>query len=749
MPQHEPSRAGPSGRQSAAGHAAQRAAAPADAAPHPRAVAQAQRIHRLFGARAGHVAVAQRADGDDHSGITVVRRSDHDATLQQWATDALQAELAAAGEKILGYLKHGLGVGGASLFRSSELREFRQEMKDQARQQVGQDIDQQLQANGQQGPATKAHLSVAARSQAYKPVKKSVDDQLADEAQAWMQQHWNTAALQGQLLPGVRDAAWTVLRDAPSQAATIKQAKKAAKTAAQAAVAQEAQTAQAAARDWKNRIVKPATPQDQQVSDQEQQRLGQDVAHRVSTDQVASKALDTVIKANTTDEGLGVLGRMLDQLIPQAGDSASISVELKIPIPESPAYVTLKLEGKAGRGTTGFATSGVTTLGDPKRLEVMAKFSVGVGAEAFGLKGDLSVGFFVRAGANDGTAATMKSLSYGAYRSASALSSSFGNWWSGNGKGSDLKASERAEAWAAMIEEQVFEGDDSAYADIGGSLGASGKVNGGFATLGASGSGDLFRRYDKTGLAKSLGARFAQPLAQPGKAYAEQRRQEASGRMVGSINFGLTADASIAGQKVAFAASFSAEKADSEESTFARNWGVEISAALGFSPGSMTQVEQIATGFCTAALSTVQTVGQMAQQRKVGVSVLDIGADISRAVNGGLNNQLTDALGNLWSVPGSALGTTVGTTGAISASQGLVTSSTVQAAMIFGMTGGNGVFRLELRDNKSMSINLGGGTNVGATIQADRSKRLLALGAERNGQGQMRPAVEVTGLRVG
>jgi hypothetical protein len=199
---------------------------------------------------------------------------------------------------------------------------------------------------------------------------------------------------------------------------------------------------------------------------------------------------------------------------------------------------------------------------------------------------------------------------------------------------------------------------------------------------------------------------------------------------------------------VAFAASFSAEKSDGEDNGLAKNWGMEISAALGFAPGTMSQVDRIAAGFTSAVLSTVQNVGQMAQKQKLGSGVLEGAADLAKVMNAGLQNQLTEGLGQLWRVEGSKLDNRVGdSTTEVQSAAGLATSSSLQAAVIFGMSGGKGVFRIELRDTKSMSINIGGGTNIGATIQAERSKRLLALGAERDADGRMRPALEVTGLR--
>jgi hypothetical protein len=690
-------------------------------------------------------AVAQRNGGDG----AVVRRSDHEATLDLIADEVIAAEADPARARLLSYLRKGFGVGGTSVLRSSEVKTFRDRMKESAREQAAADIDQQLAADTDHGAATQGYLAIAARGEAYGRSKKSVDAELGAEAAAWLAGRWDDNAVRAGARAGVKDAAWAVLHVKPGSKWQVKSAKKAARAAAHETIGREAEAAMADARAWKNIIVKPADATEAVTSAAEQQRLEAQVGSRTAADRVGERSLETAIRANTTDEGLGILGRFLDQMIPQPGDSVSLSVELKIPIPDSPAYVTLKLEGKAGRGTTGFTTSGVTKLGDPRRLEIMARFSVGVGAEAFGLKGDFSVGFFVRAGANDGTAATMKSLSYGAYRSASALSGAFGNWWAGAGKGSDLSAVERAESWAAMIEEQVYGADSSAFTDIGGSAGLSGKANAGFATLGGTAGGELFRRYDQAGLAASLGpGRFAQPLGPGGKADSEQRRRAAAGRTVGSIGFAVTAEAKILGQKVSFAGSFSAEKSAGDDNTFGRNWGIEFSAALGFSPGTMSEVDKIAAGFVSGGLSVVQTIAQMIQKQKVGAFAVDLTSEYLRLANAGFQNQITEGLGKLWTVEGSKLDNVVGDSKtAIADAAGLVTSSTLLAAITFGRTGGNWVLRFEVRDSKSMSINIGGGTNVGVAIQADRSKRLFALGVESDSAGDKRLAFEGLGLR--
>ncbi|HSL57715.1 MAG TPA: DUF4157 domain-containing protein [Acidimicrobiales bacterium] len=683
----------------------------------------------------------------DKPAVTVVRRSDHEATLQQIAMEVIGETLSSERQRVLDYLRKGLGVGGASRLkrRSPEVRAFRAKMKDAADARSGSDIDTQLASDTELGPATKAHVNIAAKGIAHGKGKKSVDSALGDEAESWLSSAWDSAAIRAGALNGVKDAAWAVLAQKPTDPKRVKAATTAASKAAKATIGRTADTIKADARVWKNQIVKPDSASAAVTSAAEQSRLAQQVDTRTGTDKVGEKSIEKAITANTTDEGLGIVGKLLDSIIPAPGDAVSLAITLKIPIPETPAYVSLKLEGKAGRGTTGFTTSGVTTLGDPKRLEVMAKFSVGLGAEAFGLAGDFSVGFFVRAGANEGTAATMKALSYGSYRSAMGINKKFAYWWSGKSKGTDLTDIERSEAWAAMIEEQVFGKDDSAFADLGGSIGVEGEVNAGFAKMGAGAGGEYFTRYNQAGLKESLGDRFAQPLGPGGAAEASTRAKDASGRTYGSFALSASAEVGIGNENVEFAASFSAEKSHEDDVTFRDNWGVEISASIGMSDGCASA--QMAKGIISGLSSAAQNMGQVVTKSKVG-SGLDVVSDVTRMLDGSMEGKITEGIASAWKVDGSTMDNVVGdSTTPIEKAAGLATSSSLTVALTFGKAGGKWVYRLELRDAKSLEISIGGGTNVGASIEAERSKRLFAIGGEQGDDGEHHLALEVAGFR--
>lgn len=680
----------------------------------------------------------------------ILRRSDYQDQLDAIAT-AVVPELVANGKlKVLNYLAGGLGKGGAHFWRSKEVRAFRAKMKSAARTQAWSDISAIVQqgdifddAESEIGPAMQQHIEVAAKNIAYAKAKEAVDAQMQRIAEDWISRAWADDAIIAEAKEAAISAAWNVYKENPKES-TWKDASKAAAKAAARAVNAQVKIHLELARTAKNEVLKP-TEEQQVQSAEDQQEIASMVAEEASD--VGMKSVQQAIKCNTTDEGLGIVGKLIDQLIPLPGEQASLDISLQIPTGDGISYVVLKLMGKAGRGITGFSTSGVTTLGNPKRLEVMAQFSVGAGAETFGLKAEAAIGFFVRAGSDQGTAATMKALSYGGYRAASGIKSEFGNWWAGGGKGSHLSAEERAEIWAAAIEEQVFKESEganaeskNAFVDIGGSLG--GNIGLGVKDVFSAGlalGGEVFKRYDAAALAASLGEeRFGKPVT--GAAQAHERRKRAKGRTTSSFGVSASVDVKILGQSVSFAGSLSMED-DFDQNVAADNWGVEISAAISTSQDPLSAVEKIAAGIVTGALSVSQNLVAIAQKQKVGPGI-DIMADITQIANAGLENQIASSLAKLWSVEGSKFDMGIGASGTPDAAPGMLTTSTIQVAIIFGKSGGKGVFRFEIRDSKGVDLSAGLGS-VGLSVSAAKGKRILALGYESGGF-----VAEAIGLRA-
>jgi hypothetical protein len=664
--------------------------------------------------------------------------------VDQIAREVVDAWKTKAEADVLEYLLKGLGVGGTNIFRSSEVKEFRNQMKTSAREQAYTDVDATIAKDTEHGAATKQHVRNEARTIAYKDSKASVDDKLTGDAKRWAK----TVMIQSQptlddVFRELQQSVAAALQGG-SDSKRVSAAKKAATKQVKERLKPEVVVIHERAQKYKNDLVKPETDSAKQIAKDDRTRLEKQVKEKTHEQGVGEKSVEKAFKAATTDEGLGMVGKLLDQVVPNAGDQVALSVELQIPLGETPGFISIKLEGKAARGITGAMTSGVPVFGKPSRLEVMGKFSLGGGAEAFGIKGDLSVGFFVRAGA-DGTAATMKAMSYAAYRAACGVNGKLGDWWAGTGKASDKEAVERAEAWAAMVEEQVFGADDGAFADVGGSVGASGGLNAGVFEVGASVGGEAFRRYDQSGLKASLDKggqqRFAQPVGQGAQA-AKDRRKDAAGRTVGSFAISESVGVNILGQKTGFGISLSFEHSKGDNNDLASNWGVEITAGIGFAPGDMTEVAKIAVGIIGGLVSAVQSLVAVAKKNKVG-SVADEVASGASMINAGLGNQITDALGSIWSVDGSKFDNALGdSTTAIEKASGLGTSGSLTVAVLFGMAGGKKVFRFEIRESKTLDVKFGIG-NVGATVKAERGKRLMAVGYDNE-----KWRVEAAGARL-
>ena len=700
---------------------------PADAAnalldESQRAARPVSRIQRTTVIRRDDVAVERQAP----------KREDHEDTLEGMVADVGE-RVDEARAKIVAYLSKGLSVGGTNVFRSNEVRDFRQRMKTAARDQANQDIDTAVSpgsaADQQLGEATKYYTTIGAKDAAYGMAKKSVDTGLADEAEHWMTTNWDRAQIVAVVKEAAKLVAWRELRMDPTSEKVRKRARSTAKEAAKDRTKREAERIHIRAEVWKNAFIKPKTGADKATAPGEVGRLETQMKQQAQTDDVGGRALAKTIEANTTDEGLSIVGKLLDNVVPMAGDQVALSIELKIPIPESPAYVLLRLEGKAARGITGAMTSGIPQLGDPRHLEVTARFSVGAGADFFGLKGDLSVNFFVRGGA-DGTGAAMKALSYGAYRSACAINDAFGNWW-GGGKGTAHTARERAEAWAAMVEEQIFGDDENdlhAYTDMGAGLAATGAVKvPEMFEAGLALSGEGFRRYDKTALEASLGTDLGKPALND--AVAKQRRRAAAGRTVGSVAVSGYAKVSILDQGVAFSGSFSGEHAPSSDTYLRDNWGVEVTATLSFSAGSMNAIEKIAVGIVAGSMSVVQNIGAVIAKDNAAPGV-DLAADAVYIQNAAFENQLTDALAKVYEVDGSKFDAGVGASqDDVASAAGLATEGGLTVAVLFGKADGKWVLRFELRQSKKLTVNISAG-NVGISVAVERSKRLAAVGYE-------------------
>lgn len=635
----------------------------------------------------------------------------------------IDAAMAAMREKVVGYLEDKIGANGAGFTRSRPLRAFRQRMKDAARDQARQDVDS-IASQGGPVTATSDYVATDAKPRVYDIAKQSVDRRLQELAGEQAQR------IVGDKRADLRAAGNGAALDALSSGGDG--ATKAARKAIEARAKQLENLAVAEAQTWKQSLIKNP---DLAERDTLQSAEEANVREQASRDGAGQKALEQSITANTTDEGLGKVGQLLDSTLPQAGDSASVKIELQIPIGQSPGFVFMSLEGTAARGTDGAVTAGIPVLGEnPKRMEAMFQFKLGAGVETWGLRADGSIGFFLRSGGED-TSAAMKAMSYGAYRAACGLSDGFGNWWSGSTQGTGRSKKHKAESWAAMIEEQVFDADDSAFVHMGASAGVGASLNVGVGSGSASFGAARFRKWNKDTLQDSLGDAFAQPVASDEA--ASERRSQASGVTGVALGGSVKVSADILGQGVDFSASLSGPKKD-----FSKNWGLEITSGVSLPPGAdASTFATIAAGIVTGALSAAQSMSAVVKSDKsAGARTMDLYGDVMTIANAGMENQISTYLSELWHTDKSRSGESIENLVKPASEQpdlagagtGLDLGSSIQVAILIGRGDGNGIFRIELRSSKSAAVKIGLG-NVGLSGSIERTKRLAAFGYENQG----------------
>jgi hypothetical protein len=111
-------------------------------------------------------------------------------------------------------------------------------------------------------------------------------------------------------------------------------------------------------------------------------------------------------------------------------------------------------------------------------------------------------------------------------------------------------------------------------------------------------------------------------------------------------------------------------------------------------------------------------------------------AGATQTVNASAGNSVTDALSNLWKVSG----------GPFDQAAGLVTSSSLQVALLIGCDGGKPphlVFRIEVRSGRKLEINTPMAGSAGVRITGEKTSRLLAAGVDGGGAD-----LEVLGVRA-
>ena len=693
-------------------------------------------------------AVVRREIGKSKKGapaITKISRGDHTQQLAALVPDeAMEKKFASLTSKMQKALTSDFGVKGMSWRRSKEARAWRQSLKDAGRQQAVLDVHSAMVTKNINLETEKAFYELKAKQEVYGTTKGSIATVLAAGVNDILEKNWtdNEDDVLAEAADRAQDAAWLVFKDALQAGKSVDKVKKSAASAAKSAAASVIDRRYAESREMtiqiKRKVMDKSNMDAATAEPASVKRLDQQVVKQVKDDDLGSKALDTVIEADSVTSGIGIVGKMLDQVVGNAGDQIALSVEIRIPIPDSPAYVSFTLSGKAARGIDGAMTAGVPVFGDPRRLEVMIDLAFKVGADLIGFDINAGLNFFVRGGGDD-TALCMKAFSYGAYRTIAAISGDAANWWAGADKAVKGSKTHFAESWAAMVEEQAFKGG-GAYVDVGAGLSAAAtakfQAGGSGFEAGLGGGVGAFWRYDEDALKASLNDKYAKamPTKDPItgkdltpdelKALAKGRRSEVSGRGGASWGINASVKAEIAGQGVTFAGSISGPMGKAE-------FGIELSAAISYSGGpTSTAVEKWGAGCATAIATLVKDLIGMRKAKAGGV--LGGAADVTQIVNSGLDNAITNGLAKAWTVPGSQASLDIGSSAAPDAVAGLGTSSTLQVALIIGWDGQAPIVRLEIRSGQKLEINAMMGS-AGIKVSAEKTARLLAVGYDQGG----------------
>jgi len=662
----------------------------------------------------------------------VVRRRDERKKTPIDVNALLQAHFAKRGDELRKYLGGQFGEKGMGRLRSDEAQAWRQGLKDKGRAQGRADVDTTLDnyvpdddGNRELLDTEKAYYRISAKKSVYSKAKQSVNTAVSSAVDDVYQQVWGAG------LPDAKRAAADHHRITPGDdSGALAAGKEKIDELFQAAKNQGRAAKQVALnKDGADASTPGVAAAAGRMS---QTKLETEAATQVQQDKVGEKAVTKTIEADSVEAGMGVLGKLLDNVCGSSGDQVSLAVEFKVPM--EGYYLQFTLSGKAARGIDGAMTAGVPVFGHPRRLEVMGEFVFRVGTgipEVVDVGGDIRL--FARGGAND-TALCTKALSYGAYRRLGAISKVMANWWAGRSKGLDQTAEGkafRAESWAAMIEEQVFKKrtdkkSGGGFVDVGGGVSTSTKVGKEDGLIGGfefGGGISAFHRYDEASLAKSLGPDFGAVVAD--KLAAERRRENVKGSYGASYSFNGGATFNLGSAVASVLPSVAVAGSISGSLDNPASFGVEITGTLGYSGSSTSIVEQWAVGFAGAVADYLKALPKIVKfpDRKDFGLFSEMIASSTQMLDATLSNAVTTGL---------AESSKVGE-GLAAKAAGPLSSSSLQVALIGGCDGGDPakpIFRVEIRSGRKLEISVPMPDVGGVKITAEKTSRLFALGVD-------------------
>jgi hypothetical protein len=427
-----------------------------------------------------------------------------------------------------------LGVGRRGWRRSKQLNEFRQKMKDAAREQAKGDIDSQLSTSSQltgKSDIAKQYYGMMAKVHAHTAAKGSVDTTMDTKAKDIVNTVLPMAATKEQLKKAAQTSAYDVARADQGAAKKIREA---ALSGARTKAIEILKTKQTEAVNEARKITKGDKGSSSGPDIAKQNALSTSVKEQVKTDDIAGQAIKHVVEADSLNSGLAKVGKLIDLAVPNNGDSASFEFELKIPVHESGAvYVLFGLGAEAER--------------EDKELTVSSEVTFGAGFQTFGLDANFRAGVFLECQGKD-SAGVVNLLSYGLYRQMRNIAPKAADYFWGQGGKSGMSETAEAELWAATIEEQDLQNDN--YVDIGLLTRLQGEANAKVAKFEGSLGYKRLNRFNKEAVDTRTTAGFGNDTA---LGSLEQKAQDLGSGLTRHVIEGeLGTEVSIAGTGVAF-----------------------------------------------------------------------------------------------------------------------------------------------------------------------------------------------------
>ncbi len=331
-----------------------------------------------------------------------------------------------------------LGIGRGQWRRSEELNKFRDKLKAAARGQSNEDIDNLMEEHEKlkdKSNIGKAFYNLAAKKEAYSLAKESVDDVMEQEAEKIIAKFMPEDHIRQYL----RQAANAVSSLQTANHSDLKRIrKKAGETAGNKAQYLLSQIQESAIDEARKLVKGDAANLDKQAHSAQIEILSSTVAEQVKSSKIGSRAITIAIESGSLNSGLAQISRIIDKIVPNEGESASLSCELKIPIAKGPAYTIISFEAEVERDDG---------------IEAETQVGIGIGAEAGILDFNFQLGLFAQAKAEQASG-VMNLISYGMYRQVSRIKPKIAqHLWGMNGK-SGQELFKEAELWASAIEDQ-------------------------------------------------------------------------------------------------------------------------------------------------------------------------------------------------------------------------------------------------------------------------------------------------------